>query len=282
MTSKLTSHRTRSFQTALLGAVFVIFGFTTYPAIVALNLNRGIGNEVFVVYYAYFALALDLLGLCMLFYGGTVALTKWSPAGASRTELSVLGAVASAFNRTRYSQLVIASACLYGMFYAFASGIVVFQPTLSFSEAYHIGIPSWAIATCCEPLGETPQLVVYVSQHLGIILVPVNLLLLFSISWLVGFNTSFASFALSFRKQKVKMGWFGGIGAFLGLFASCPSCAGLAIISLIGGTGTLSASFFLGPLQTVMLLVSIPILIASPFLSARSLCSLDARTRVLT
>ena len=282
MTNKLTSHRPRSFQIALLGALFVIFGFTTYPVMVALNLTRGIGNEVFVVDYAYFALALDLLGSCLLFYGGTVALTKWSRAEASRTELSVLGAVASAFNKTRYSRLLLASACLYGVFYALASGMVVFQPTLSFSEAYHIGIPSWAIATCCEPFGETPQLVVYVSQHLGILLVPVNLLLLFSISWLVGFNASFASFALSFRTRKAEMGWFGGMGAFLGLFASCPSCAGLAIISLIGGTGTLSISFLQGPLQTVMLLVSIPILIASPFLSARSLCSLDAQTCVLT
>jgi hypothetical protein len=73
------------------------------------------------------------------------------------------------------------------------------------------------------------------------------------------------------------MGWFGGIGAFIGLFTSCPTCAGLAIISMLGGTGTLSASFFLGPLQIVLIVVSIPILVAAPLVSARSLNNFNGR-----
>jgi hypothetical protein len=78
------------------------------------------------------------------------------------------------------------------------------------------------------------------------------------------------------------MSWFGGVGALLGLFASCPTCAGLAIISLLAGTGALSVSFFFGPLQTVLLLVSIPILIITPLLSARSLLNVDGRACVLS
>src|SRR5438552_13612658 len=123
--------------------------------------------------------------------------------------------------------------------------MIVFQPALDFSEVYHVGIPSLSIATCCGPFGETPEMVIYVTQHLGLLFIPVNLLLLFSISWLVGLNASFASFALSFRTKNARIGWLGGTGAFIGLFTSCPTCAGLAIVSVLGGTGTLSASFFI-------------------------------------
>jgi hypothetical protein len=266
----------------LLGTFLVTFGFTTYPAMAALNLDGGIGSEVFLVKYAYFALALDIVGLCLLFYGLTNVLTWWSPAESSGTPLSVSGILAAPFVNSRYSRLLLASAFAYGLFYAFASGIVVFQPALSFSEAYHVGIPSVAIATCCGPLGETPQAVAYLSQHLGLVFIPVNILLLFSISWLVGLNASFASFALSFRTKNARIGWFGGIGAFIGLFTSCPTCAGLAIISVLGGTGTLSASFFLGSLQTMLLATSIPLLVAIPLLSARSLNTFNSRNCVIS
>jgi len=118
---------------------------------------------------------------------------------------------------------------------------------------------------------------VYLTQHLGLLLVPINLVLLFTLSWLVGLNASFAAFALTFRTRNLGLGWFGGIGAFIGLFTSCPTCAGLAIIALLGGTGTLSAAFFLGPLQTLFVVLSIPILVATPILSARSLHDLEGR-----
>jgi hypothetical protein len=248
----------------------------------ALNLDGGIGSDVFVVTYAYFVLALDVVGLCMLFYGLTSVLTWRQPSQASGTPLSVSGTLAAPFVNSRYSRLLLASAFAYGLFYAVASGIVVFQPALSFSEAYHVGIPSVAIATCCGSLGETPQAVAYLSEHLGLLFIPVNLLLLFSISWLVGLNASFASFALSFRTKNVRIGWFGGIGAFSGLFTSCPTCAAIAIISMLGGTGTLSASFFLGSLQTLFVAISIPILVAVPLLSARSLNTFNRRNCVIS
>ncbi len=117
----------------------------------------------------------------------------------------------------------------------------------------------------------------YVTQHLGLLFVPINLVLLFLLSWLVGLNASFAAIAFRFRTKNVGLGWFGGIGAFIGLFSSCPTCAGLAIIALLGGTGTLSAAFFLGPLQTLFVSLSIPILVGTPILSARSWHSLEGR-----
>jgi len=249
----------------------------TSPVITSLNPAEGIGGESLVLGYAYFVLTLIVFGLCMLFYGATKVLTTWSTSETSENPSSKSSVFSKVFATRRHSRLLLLSALVYGIFYAIASGIIVFQPAWNFSEAYHVGIPSFTIATCCGPVGQTPEAVVYITQHLGLLLIPINLLLLFSISWLVGLNASFAAFALSFRAGNIGLGWFGGIGAFIGLFTSCPTCAGLAIIALLGGTGTLSVAFFLGPLQTLFVGLSVPILVATPLLSARSLCNLESR-----
>jgi len=262
-----------------LGAFLVVLGFTTYPLIAALNPTETVSGEGLVMSYAYFALSLDIFGLFLLFYAATNVLTNLSIDEASGTP-SISGIFAAAFVRSRYSRLLLVSSVVYGIFYAFASGIIVFQPAFSFSEVYRVGIPSLAVATCCGPVGQTPQVVAYITQHLGLLLIPINLLLLFSISWLVGLNASFASFVLSLRAKNARIGWVGGIGAFIGLFTSCPTCAGLAAVSLLSGAGTFSASFFLGPFQTMLIVVSIPVLIAAPLVSARSLRNSNGRSCV--
>jgi len=277
MKNGVSSGQTRSLKVALLGAFIVTLGVVTYPFITILSIAHGVGNEGFVVGYAYLALALTASGLCILFYGATAVLTYWSIDRTSENPSSNPSIIAQVFAKRRYSRLLLLSALVYGLFYAIASGIIVFQPAWNFSEVYHVGIPSLAVATCCGPVGETPEAVVYVTQHLGLLFVPINLVLLFLLSWLVGLNASFAAIAFRFRTKNVGLGWFGGIGAFIGLFSSCPTCAGLAIIALLGGTGTLSAAFFLGPLQTLFVGLSIPILVATPIMSARSLHNLEGR-----
>ena len=271
------SPRTRSLEIILLGALLVIVGFTSYPVIVASEFARRVGTEGFVVSYAYFVLGLIVFALGVLLYGVTNALTNWSTSGTSGTTRSISSMIARIFARRRYSRLLLGSSLTYGVFYAFASGVIVFQPAISFSEIYRVRVPSFAIATCCGSVGETPEAVVYLTQHLGLLLIPINLLLLFSISWLVGLNASLATFSLSTRTKNVGLGWLGGMGAFVGLFTACPTCAGLAVLAILGGTSSLSAAFFLGPLQTLFVGLSLPILVATPIMSARSLCKLEGR-----
>jgi|SRR5437660_8061172 len=278
MKSGLSSGQTRSLNVALLGALIMTFGIVTSPVITSLSIVQGIGSESLVLGYAYLALTLIVFGLCILFYGATTILANWSIGKTSENPASESLIIAKVFAMGRYSRLLMLSALIYGIFYAVASGMIVFQPAWNFSEVYHVGIPSFAIATCCGPVGETPEAVVYLTQHLGILLVPINLILLFSLSWLVGLNASFATFALRFRVKNVRVGWFGGMGAFIGLFISCPTCAGLAIIGTLGGTGTLSAAFLLGPLQIFLIGSSVPMLVATPIIVARSLRNLECRT----
>jgi hypothetical protein len=252
-------------------------GITTYPVIAASNRAGGAEGGGLYVSYAYLAIGLTSLGLCLLFYGATETLAHWTTDGRLGGRSSIPAIVATIFAQRQYARLLVASSIIYGLFYAFASGMIVFQPALNFSEVYHVATPSIVVATCCGPIGETPEAAVYLTQHLGLVLVPINLVLLFALSWLVGLNASFAAFSLKFRTKNLGLGWFGRIGAFIGLFGSCPTCAGLAIITMLGGTGSLSSAFFLGPLQAAFVGLSIPLLVAVPIISARSLRNLDGR-----
>jgi hypothetical protein len=277
MKNGVFSGQPRLLKVAFLGALVMTLGVVMYPVIYIQSLAQGISDQSVVVGYAYLAFALTASGLCILFYGATAILTNWSTSATPENPSSKNPIIAQVFAKRRYSRLLLLSALVYGIFYALASGIIVFQPAWNLSEVYHVGIPSSAVATCCGTVGETPEMVVYVTQHLGLDLVPISLLLLFSISWLVGLNASFAAFALSFRTRNIGLGWFGGAGAFIGLFTSCPTCAGLAFIAMLGGTGILSAALFLGPLQTLFVGLSVPILAATPILSARSMQNLETR-----
>jgi hypothetical protein len=277
MINRTPGRRARSLEVALLGIFLVTWGVTTYPIVSAWNLTQSVRSGGLMESYAYLVLSLILIGLTLLFYGATSALAQWSKGEKSKEPSSMLSTVSAVFAERRYSRIFLISSIAYGVLYAISSGIIVFQPNIDFSEVYHVGIPSFAVATCCGPVGEMPEAVVYATQHLGLLLVPINALLLFSVSWLVGLNSSLAAFTLSFRRRNIGLGWFAGVGSLIGLFTSCPTCAGLAIIALLGGTGTLSVAFFLGPFQTLFVGLSILILIATPILSARSLQNLEVR-----
>ena len=132
----------------LLGVLLVILGFTTYPLIAASEFAGRVGTEGFAVSYAYFAFGMIIFGLSVLLFGATNTLTNWSTGEESGATSSISSTMAGIFTRRRYSRLLLASSFAYGVFYAFASGIIVFQPALSFSEIYHVEIPSLAIATC--------------------------------------------------------------------------------------------------------------------------------------
>jgi hypothetical protein len=65
-----------------------------------------------------------------------------------------------------------------------------------------------------------------------------------------------------------KLSVVSGIGITAGLFVGCPTCAG-SLISLFVGFGSGVAVAALAPFQTLFLLISIPILVISPFIASR-------------
>lgn len=252
-----------------VGLGVVIIAIISDAALSILAPSSSLRND-FTVDLAYLTLILTVAGLLLLFSGtrGALASLSMNPDFENPTYRSIVSTV---FSTPRFSRLFWLFAAVYCVFFSVASGLLVFQPMSNFSEIYHISIPSVVVATCCGPIGETPQFTAFLTDHLGLAVFPANLFLLFSLSWLVGFNASIVAFAFSVRAKLLGVSWFSGAGAFVGLFAACPTCAGLAILTAVGGTGSLSLAFFLGPFQNLLVSVSLPMLILAPIITARSL-----------
>lgn len=171
----------------------------------------------------------------------------------------------------RFRRQFISSTALYGLFYAFITSMIVYQPTVDFAQAYGAVLPSALIGPCCGPLLYTPIVTVYVVNHLGLLIIPLTAILLVAVSVLVGINFALASFAFGNRVRGSGRSWVGGLGAIVGLFTGCPTCAGLFFANLIGGTGAVSFASLLAYYQPLFVALSIPVLIATPYLISRSL-----------
>lgn len=171
----------------------------------------------------------------------------------------------------KYARVFVVSALSYGLFYSAITSIVVYQPTVNFSEVYAAEIPSALVVPCCGPTLFVPITVVYLTEHLGLLLVPLSLILLVIVSALLGLNVTMALFAYNNRVRKARKGMLGGLGAFVGLFTGCPTCAGLFLAYTIGGTSSAAFATLLATYQPLFIGISIPVLALTPLLISRSL-----------
>lgn len=171
----------------------------------------------------------------------------------------------------KYRSYFIASALLYGVFYAVITSMIVYQPTVDFVQAYGAHLPSVQVTPLPASPLFTPVVTVYLANHLGLLLIPLTILLLVATSLLVGLNFALAGFAFDSRARGAGRGWVGGIGAVVGLFTGCPTCAGLFFANVLGGAGAVSFAALLGYYQPAFILLSIPVLLAAPYLTSRSL-----------
>jgi hypothetical protein len=171
----------------------------------------------------------------------------------------------------KYRRYFVVSALLYGAFYAVITSMIVYQPSVDFAQAYGAPVPSAQVTPVPTAPFLTPVVTVYVVNHLGLLLVPLTVLLLVATSVLVGLNSALAGFAFGSRVKGAGKGWLGGVGAVVGLFTGCPTCAGLFFANFLGGAGAVSFAALLGYYQPVFILLSIPVLIAAPYLTSRSL-----------
>ena len=157
---------------------------------------------------------------------------------------------------------------LYGIFFSLTSGILVYQPDVIFSYHYGADVPSAHITPCCGPPGYMPKLVMYLTEHVGIQIIPLNLVLQITVSYLVAANTSLAVNAISISK---KTGGLGGIGATTGLFIACPTCVGSFLSLFIGSTTAVVFTIAMSELQTIFIAITIPILLLTPLILAKQI-----------
>jgi len=188
------------------------------------------------------------------------------------TNTGLLSIIAIVTWNSKSRKIFVATFIGYGIFFSLTSGTLVYQPEVSFSYHYGAVIPSAQIAPCCSDPGYMPLILVYLTDHIGLQIIPINLVLQVTVSYLVGLNTAIAVSAISLSKKNRS---FGTVGATTGLFIACPTCVGSFLSIFVGTASGIALSIALIQLQTIFIGISIPILLATPFILARKLRNAD-------
>ena len=165
----------------------------------------------------------------------------------------------------------------YGIFFSLVSGTLVYQPEVNFAIHYGATIPSGFIAPCCDSPGYMPKIIVYLTEHIGLQIIPINLVLQVIVSYLVGLNAAIAINAYTISK---KGRGASTIGAATGLFIACPTCAGTFLSIFIGTASGIALSIALTQMQTLFIAISIPVLLVTPYVMAKKLRNTDGSCKV--
>jgi len=174
-------------------------------------------------------------------------------------------------------KIFVATFIGYGLFFSMVSGTLVYQPEVNFSIHYGATIPSGFIAPCCDSPGYMPKIIVYLTEHVGLQIIPINLVMQIAVSYLVALNTSIAVSAYMISKKERGVGT---IGAATGLFIACPTCAGTFLSIFIGTASGIALSIALTQLQTLFIAISIPVLLVTPYVMAKKLRNTDGSCKI--
>lgn len=215
----------------------------------------------------YVVLTMTLLGLLVIVLGCRQFLNELRSSDSAPAPLLV---IAQVFKEGTYKRVMAAATILYGTFFAVVSGIVVYRPMENFAQEYFIQVPSAVLAVCCGSAGLVPVLTVFVTNHLGLLVIPANILILAVVSTLVGLNTTLIVCQYHNRPRHTSGRWLLGLGAFTGLFTACPTCAGLFFSAVVVGLGS-SALVILPSSQVYFVMGTILLLIAGVYFSTRVL-----------
>ena len=169
---------------------------------------------------------------------------------------------------TRSRRVFVSVFVIYGIFFALVSGTLVYQPDVNFVTHYGAEIPSWFVSPCCDAPGYMPKMIIYLTEHIGLQIIPINLVLQITVSYLVGLNAAVALNAYNVSRGKRGLGT---IGATAGLFVACPTCAGTFLSVFVGTASGIALSVALAQLQTLFIAISIPVLLITPYMMARKI-----------
>jgi hypothetical protein len=169
-------------------------------------------------------------------------------------------------------KIFIVTFIVYGMFFSLTAGLIVYQPDIIFSYHYDAIVPSAHMNACCGDPGYMPTIIVYLTEHVGLQIIPINLVLVLTVSYLVGLNTALAVKAISITR---KSGGLTSIGATTGLFVACPTCVGTFFAIFIGSSSAVTFTVILTQLQTLFVGITIPILLLTPIIIAKKIQKKD-------
>ena len=266
-------------KTTNKGKKLIIVGFTSI-VILFLLYGRYQNPEVFTpsAIEAIQRIALGFYIIMIISIGGIAfGIYKYQKSKIEEQGKDILTTIAIVTSNLKSRKIFIISFIGYGIFFSLVSGTLVYQPEINFVTHYGATIPSGFIAPCCDGAGYMPKIIVYLTEHIGLQIIPINLILQIIVSYLVALNSSIAISAYTISKKGRSMS---SVGAATGLFIACPTCAGTFLSIFIGTASGIGLSVLLTQLQTLFIGLSIPILIITPYIMAKKLQNSDGSCKI--
>ncbi len=246
----------------ILGFLVIAILFLIYSRAASLGLTPEavlVIERLADIFYVVIIMAFGIIAFGLYRYHKQKALEK---------NANVLSIIASTTFNKKSRRIFLLTFIGYGMFFSLTSGMLVYQPEVVFSYHYNAIIPSAHLTACCGDPGYMPKITMYLTEHIGLQIVPINLVLQMIVSYLVGLNTALAVSAFTLFKKE---GGLSGVGATTGLFIACPTCVGAFSSIFVGSVGAVAFTLAITQLQTMFILITIPILLITPFIMAKKL-----------
>lgn len=250
----------------IIGFIIIAILFLIYSRVASLELTPDAFSSIKRIAIIFYII------LIMAFGAITFGLHKYHNQKAADTNGGILSIIASTTLNKKSRRIFLLTFIGYGIFFSLTSGMLVYQPEVVFSYHYNVIVPSANLTPCCGDPGYMPKITVYLTEHIGLQIIPINLVLQIIVSYLVGLNTALAAVAFNFFK---KGGGLSSVGATTGLFIACPTCVGAFSSIFIGASGAIAFTVAVTQLQTLFILITIPILLTTPFIMARKLNRTD-------
>jgi len=219
---------------------------------------------------SFLTIALVFLGIIVSLFGFGQILRAERNLAHEYVSPPSITVLAKVFGERKYNSVMIIAAAFYGLFYAAVSSMIIYRPMENFAHEY-FAIPSVVPIVCCDRPGFTPFFAIYLTEHLGLLIIPANVLIMIAVSSLVGINVALAVYTYVNRPRHVGAYWLSGLGAAVGLFTGCPTCAGLFLGSMIQAAGNVAIASVLAEYQPIFIAMTIPLLLASTYLVIRRL-----------
>ncbi len=242
-----------------LAILFIIYSRYQDPVNLTPDAIHGVQRLAYGFYVAMIA------AFCTIAYGmhkyHIVKIAEWNTGYRDLNSI-----IAHTIQNSRARKTFIITFITYGIFFSLASGTLVYQPEVDFEIHYGADIPSGFVSPCCGDIGYMPKIIIYLTNNIGLQIIPINLVLQIIVSYLVGLNAALAVGAYATSKKRRGLGT---IGAATGLFIACPTCAGTFFSVFLGTASGIVLSAALAQMQTLFIAISIPVLLLTPYLIAR-------------
>ena len=250
-----------------IGILFLLYSRYQDPELITPDAYEAIQR----IAYGFYVVLLACLGAI------TYGLYIFHRDKVERKEKDLFTIIALTTWNTKSRKIFFVTFVVYGIFFSLVSGTLVYQPEVNFAIHYGAKIPSGFVAPCCDGPGYMPKIIIYLTEHVGLQIIPVNLVLQVIVSYLVGLNMAIAASAFALSKKGRGMST---VGAVTGLFIACPTCAGSFLSVFVGTASGIALTIALTQLQTLFIAVSIPVLLATPFVMAKKLRNADGSCKV--